>query len=227
MENRIKRSKSELIEENRRLEDEVQKLREQLEKNYTGDVAPNDFVSQHPQVGPDLAIHHERFNQAMEASSDGLFDWNLETNEIYYSPAWKQILGYEDDALANDFSVWESLTHPEDVKRSWEMQQNLVAGKIDRFEIEFRMKHRDGQWREILSRAKAIFDENGNAIRMIGTHVDITERKAAERALKISESRFKRLFENRLPVCIISPDIKKLNIPVYTVSTLPDPFTNP
>ena len=134
----------------------------------------------------------ERFALAMESANDGLFDWNLETNEIYYSPVWKRLLGYEDNEMPNDFSVWEKLTDPEDVKRSWEMQNELINKKRDRFEIEFKMKHKKGHWIDILSRANAIFDENGKAVRIIGTHVDITEKKKAEKEIKKQKERAER-----------------------------------
>jgi len=124
-----------------------------------------------------------RFDLAMKASNDGLFDWNLETNVIYYSPAWKKMLGYEEHELPNDFSVWENTTDPEDVKKSWELQQKLITKQVDRFVMEFKMKHKDGHWVDILSRAEAIFNEDGKAVRMVGTHTDITERKQAEEEL--------------------------------------------
>ena len=119
----------------------------------------------------------------MEASNDGLFDWNLVTNEIYYSPGWKKMLGYEDHELPNDFSVWENTTDPEDVKKSWELQQMLIKKQIDRFVMEFKMKHKNGHWVDILSRAEAFFDANGRAVRMVGTHTDITVLKQAEQEL--------------------------------------------
>lgn len=130
-----------------------------------------------------LKESNERFDYAMDASTEGLFDWNLLTNEIYYAPTWKKILGYEDNELPNDFSVWENLTEPEDVKKSWELQQKLVSGQIDRFVMEFKMKHKQGYWVDILSKAKAIFDDNGKAIRIVGTHTDITESKLLEALL--------------------------------------------
>jgi len=137
--------------------------------------------------------NEERFDLAMKASSDGLFDWNLESNEIYYAPAWKKMLGYEDHELPNDFSVWEYTTEPEDVKKSWELQQKLISRQIDRFVLEFKMKHKDGHWVDILSRAEAIFNDQGKAIRIVGTHTDISERKQAEAVLRESEEHNKAL----------------------------------
>lgn len=136
-----------------------------------------------------------RFNLAMEASNDGLFDWNLVTNEIYYSPRWKSILGYEDHELPNDFSIWENNTEPEDVKKSWELQQKLVAKQIDRFVMDFKMKHKDGHWVDILSRAEAIFNESGKAVRIVGTHTDVSERKQAELLLATEKQRLSYILE--------------------------------
>ncbi len=146
-------------------------------------------VTEKTQTENQLKEIQERYELAMEASQDGLYDWNLMTNEIYYSPGWKSILGYQVDELPNDFSVWEKLTDPEDVGKSWKMQQDLVNRKRDRFELEFKMKHKDGHWVNILSRATAVFDnDSGKAVRVVGTHVDITERKKYLKQLKILNS---------------------------------------
>jgi PAS domain S-box-containing protein len=138
----------------------------------------------------------ERFKLAMNASNDGLFDWNLITNEIYYSPGWKRMLGYEDNELPNDFSIWENLTEAADVRRSWEMQRKLINKEIDRFVMEFKMKHKNGHWIDVLSRAEAIFNKQGVAVRIVGTHVDVTARKRAEASLSRSENRYRLLHEN-------------------------------
>lgn len=161
-------------------------------------------ITERKQVAEALLESEERFNLAMDATKDGIFDWNLLSNEIYYSPSWKKMLGYEDDELPNDFSIWEKLTSPEDVKKSWKLQNEVINKKRDRFEMEFKMKHKDGYWVEVLSRAEAVFDKSGKAIRMVGTHIDITERKQAEEALKNSEERFKIIFES-------APDTYYLN----------------
>lgn len=141
-------------------------------------------VTKRKLIEESLIKSEERFQLAMRASNDGLFDWNLITNEIYYSPSWKKMLGYEDHELPNDFSVWETTTSPEDVKRSWDLQQKLIAKQVDRFEKEIKMKHKNGHWVDILSRAEAIFNDNGKALRIVGTHTDITIRKQTEIALQ-------------------------------------------
>jgi PAS domain S-box-containing protein len=149
----------------------------------------------------------ERFELAMKASNDGLFDWNLETNDIYYSPGWKRILGYEDHELPNDFSVWETTTHPEDVLKSWELQQKLISKQTDRFVMEFKMKHKDGHWVDILSRAEAVFNEQGKAIRIVGTHTDITERKQTQEKILRSEERYRSLIGNlEAGIVVHAPD---------------------
>ncbi len=136
-------------------------------------------ITERRQAEEALRQSEERFTLAMQAASDGLFDWDLATNAIYYSPGWKQMLGYRDDELANDFSIWERLTHPEDVERSWTMLREHLAGSRDRFVLEFRMRHKEGHWVDILARANAVFDPAGTPIRVIGTHVDVTERNRA------------------------------------------------
>jgi len=159
----------------------------------------------------ELLKSQERFDLAMKASTDGLFDWNLETNEIYYAPAWKKMLGYEDHEMANDFSVWEKTTEPEDVKKSWEMQQKLISKQIDRFVLEFKMKHKDGHWVDILSRAGAIFNDSGKAIRIVGTHTDITERKRAEEKLEKQNEYVKMILDN-FPIGIATNEIDSMKV---------------
>jgi len=147
-----------------------------------------------------LGESQERFKLAMAATQDGLFDWNLITNEIYYSLGWKRMLGYDDEELPNDFSIWENLTEPEDVKKSWKMQNELINKQRDRFEMEFKMKHKAGHWVDILSRAEAHFDKTGTAVRIVGTHVDITERKKAADEIRVAEQNLKNTID-------ISPSI--------------------
>jgi PAS domain S-box-containing protein len=138
----------------------------------------------------------ERFELAMQVTLDGPWDRNLISNEIYFSPRWKEILGYKPEELPDDFSVWKQLTKPEDAEKAMEMLNRHIAGEVDKYEIEFQMQHKDGHWVDILSRAIAHFDENGEAVRVVGTHIDISERKKAEKQLKENEERFRKLTEH-------------------------------
>ncbi|MGD9733827.1 MAG: PAS domain-containing protein [Desulfamplus sp.] len=140
-----------------------------------------------------LIEERERFELAMKFTNDGLFDWNLETNQIHYSSGWKRMLGYSDDEIKNEFSEWERLTKFEDMKASWDMLNEVLEGKRDHFEKEFKMQHKDGHWVDILARANVVFNEDGKGVRVVGTHVDITERKQIEQSLYESEARFKAL----------------------------------
>lgn len=126
----------------------------------------------------------ERFALAMKASKDGLFDWNLVTNEIYYSENWKKMLGYKDDELPNKISTWQKLTHPEGREKSMKKMDWAIKNKIERYEEEFKMRHKQGHWVHILSRPEFVYNEKQEAIRVVGTHVDISKQREYERNLK-------------------------------------------
>ena len=163
-----------------------------IAQNQEYEALNEELQQTNAQLSATIAIEEEvndRFNKAMEASSDGIFDWNLITNEIYYSPRWKSLLGYQEDELPDDFSIWETLTEPNDVKRSWNMLNDLIDGKIDKFDIEFKMKHKNGHWVDIHSRADVFCNVKGKAVRVVGTHTDITQRKRSEALLKKSEQK--------------------------------------
>ena len=128
-----------------------------------------------------LKRSEERFALAMRGANDGLWDWNLETDEVYYSARWKSMLGYEADELDNNLNTWASLVHPSDKESVLEKVQDYLLGKTASFEVEMRMQHKDGHEVFILSRAFLVNRESdGKAVRLVGTHVDITARKKAE-----------------------------------------------
>ena len=125
---------------------------------------------------------------AMEAADLGVWDFAVGTGKTYYSRKWKSILGYYPDEIADDFSIWEDLLHPEDKDRMQLFINNFLQSDLRIYEAEFRMKHKNGQYIWIRSRATALRDESGKTIRMLGTHRDITEEKK-------SESEFKKLYQ--------------------------------
>jgi PAS domain S-box-containing protein len=136
-----------------------------------------------------------RLRLATEASNIGTWDWNLITDEVYFSPEWKRQLGYGDDELPNHFSEWESRLHPEDHDRILQRVAAFRADSTIGYEIEFRLRHRDGSYRWIQSQAMLVQDTEGRAIRMVGCHVDITETLRARRALQETEERYRALFD--------------------------------
>ncbi|MEA3512213.1 MAG: PAS domain-containing protein [Campylobacterota bacterium] len=125
-----------------------------------------------------------RYDAVLEATQDGIWDWNLKDNTIYFSPQFKKQVGYEDDELKNEFKTWEDLVHLDDIDNATIEFNKNIAGKTKLYENIHRLKHKDGHWVWILDRGKTIFDSDNNATRMIGSHTDITDIKELEDDLK-------------------------------------------
>ena len=133
-----------------------------------------------------LRASERRLSYALQGANDGLWDWNLETDEVYYSPRWKAMLGYAPEELIDRLTTWAALVHPDEKEATLARVDAYLAGELPRFECEFRMRHKDGRWVHVLSRAVLARDCRGAPVtprRLVGTHVDITERKAMEVSL--------------------------------------------
>ena len=141
-----------------------------------------------------LRASEEQLRLALLGTKDGLWDWDIQTDYVFFSPRWKSMLGYTEDELENHFDTWKSLVHPEDLPRTIAATRDLVAQRTDEFAVEFRMKHKNGYYRDILSRAFLVRNSQGEAVRLVGTHVDITERKRAEEALADREAKLWSIF---------------------------------
>jgi PAS domain S-box-containing protein len=126
----------------------------------------------------------DRLELAIQGANDGLWDWDIITNKVFFSPRWKSMLGYEDDEIPNQFEEWTSRVHPDDLEKALENIDSYILGKIDKFENIHRLKHKDGHWVWILDRGKAYF-KNGKAIRMVGFHTDISNQKQLETQLEL------------------------------------------
>ncbi|MEA3498148.1 MAG: transporter substrate-binding domain-containing protein [Campylobacterota bacterium] len=125
----------------------------------------------------DIEKYKNRLELAFSGSNDGLWDWDLINNTIYFSPRFKSMIGYRDDEIENSIDTWESLVHPDDLEQANRDIQSHLDGETEMYENTHRLKHKDGSWIWILDRGKAQFDKDGKATRFIGTHTDFTREK--------------------------------------------------
>ncbi|MHC4322998.1 MAG: sensor histidine kinase, partial [Planctomycetota bacterium] len=128
-----------------------------------------------------------RLQLATSATRIGNWDWDLRNSKLYFSPEWKRQIGYEDHEIPNRYETWESRLHPEDKQSTVKALEDYIAGRQAEYGIEFRLRHKDGSYRWIYTRAEKQLDEAGKPYRLFGCHLDITERKKAEEELRRSE----------------------------------------
>jgi PAS domain S-box-containing protein len=156
-----------------------------------------------------LAKNKERLKLALEAAQDGLWDWNIETGEVYYSDQYAKILDYEASELAPNVSTFFKLLHPEDAQKVNDEIKIHFESQSVHFLVEFRMRSKKGAWKWILSKGKVVsWNAENKPIRMIGTHSDITDRKEAEAFLNLLEVSINSVSESML---WIDPNGKIIN----------------
>ena len=147
----------------------------------------------------------ERFALAMRGANDGLWDWDLATGCVHYSPRWAEMLGYDVEDLEPTIDTFRDLLHPDDRERVLVLEDWYLSGESDRYQSEFRMCHQDGRYVDVLSRAFLVRDDEGGPVRVVGTHVDISERKRAEETLREREAFLRTIIEH-MPVDFFAID---------------------
>ncbi|XDD47151.1 PAS domain-containing protein [Leptospira sp. WS39.C2] len=137
-----------------------------------------------------LRESERRWQFALEGSGDGIWDWNAESDQVYFSKQWKAMLGYSESEIGSDISEWEKRVHPEDLNPCLQALEKHYRGETNVYVSEHRMLCKDGSYKWILDRGKVIeWTSDKKPLRVMGTHTDITERKILENALIIAREK--------------------------------------
>lgn len=138
----------------------------------------------------------DRLSKIMKAANDGMWDWDLLSDEVYFDPRYYQMAGYEVDDFPHRLEEFQNRVHPNHVAHVMDQAEKHLKGEIDRFIVEFKFRKKQGDWIWIMGRGIIVErDESGKPLRFVGTHTDITERKMAEEALRESEQNFSDIFQ--------------------------------
>ncbi|MDD2456982.1 MAG: EAL domain-containing protein [Eubacteriales bacterium] len=142
-------------------------------------------VTERAFIRKQMQTEHERLELAIWGTSDGIWDWDLVASTLYLSPRWKEQLGYADFELESYQELFFELLHPDDRDRIKQVINDYLQRKIETYDVEFRLQHKNGDYRWIQARGKAFWGEDGKAYRMAGAHTDITERKNQEKQIEL------------------------------------------
>ncbi|WP_437681463.1 PAS domain-containing protein [Sorangium sp. So ce131] len=147
----------------------------------------------------------EQLSYVLEMLPEGYWDWNLVTNEVYYSDRWCQSLGYAPSEIEPHVNAWVSLLHPDDLPRVMDATYGYIEGRYPSYQCETRLRMKSGKYRWNIDRARIVArDASGKPLRMVGMEVDITERREAEMVI---EEQSKRLREMSTPLIPITDDV--------------------
>ena len=148
-----------------------------------------------------VALHNseERWHLAVSGANDGIWDWEPDSGKVYFSERWKTMLGYSGDEIGSTVEEWISRIHPDDLERTMAEVQKHLRGETDFYESEHRLRCKNGDYKWILDRGRAQIDEDGQPLRVAGSHTDITERRNAEAVIRDRTEQLDAIFE-------LSPD---------------------
>jgi len=147
-----------------------------------------DYILRASSAFKELRASEERYSLIARSVNDGLWDWDFKDDQIYFSPRWKSMLGFNEDGINNDPLEWIDRIHPDDKIRLINELHAHKNAETPHFECEYRIKNAEGNYRWMMCRGLAVFDEDGVATRMTGSQTDITDRKQVEEKLALMQS---------------------------------------
>lgn len=153
-------------------------------------------ISDRIELESELQVKNERYELAVLGSNDGLWDWDIKNDQLFLSARWKEIIGYKESELDNNYNVFDSHLHSEDYERVNKTIRDYIADITPEYNIEFRMRHKFGHYVWIQSKGIALRDEDGVAYRLAGSHSDISERKRAENNLNLAKETYKGILDS-------------------------------
>lgn len=135
-------------------------------------------------VEASLKDSEDRFALALEGTQDGIFDWDIKSDNVFYSKRFFKMLGYDDKPTYGSLNILKELIHPDDSEKVWKNVELYLDNQLSEYSQEFRLRHKSGRWVWVQSRAKALFDKNNKPYRMVGAHTDITHLKQEQEKLE-------------------------------------------
>ncbi|MGA7936448.1 MAG: PAS domain-containing protein [Kovacikia sp.] len=155
-------------------------------------------ITDQKQTEATLRENKERYMLATQAGQVGVWDWQIQTDDVLIDPQLKTMLGFEAEELLDEIEVWRGLVYPEDLERVTAAMSSYLAGEVPEYVVEHRMQHKDGSVRWFLTRGVAFWTPEGQPYRMLGTRTDITERKRLDLALQASEASLNNILDNTI-----------------------------
>lgn len=150
-------------------------------KNYI--LLALEDIEERKQTEEALRKSEERWQLALRGNNDGIWDWNIQTREVFFSPRWKEMLGYHEQEICDHLTQWNQRVHPDDLPGVMKAIRDHLDQKTPFYITEHRVLCKDGSYKWILDRGQALWDRGGNLVRMVGSYTDISDRKRAEQEL--------------------------------------------
>jgi len=166
----------------------------------------------------------ERLRLAIKGTNDGIYDWDIETKELYWSQQYKNLLGYEDHEIQASRETMDSLLHPDDREQLWENTYKYLHRELSELSCVFRLKHKAGHWIWVSMRGKALFDEDGKAIRLIGTISDISKLKEYE--VQLEEAKIHAEKANESKTELLAHMSHEIRTPLTSISGVAEILLN-